>query len=451
MHLTDRAAVAISVPMNELIEIRIDSIADSGEGVGRAEGKVFFVAHTAPGDLVSARPIREDKRWTRAELVELKEAGPGRVDPPCSLAGRCGGCQLQHISSEAEREAKLKVLSDSLERIGGLGEIPEIQFESSSEFAYRRRARFQGRSLAETVEMGFLAAGSHELVPQEKCLLLDEKLQTWVDAFRNQLAGSLPELFSFKAEFTLLEGDALQLLLRVESRVGEKVLAVMEAWDTPAPLHLSLRALEKQHSFREASGAPFLLETLKLEPQDRDPLEIRLLTRPGDFIQVNASSNQRLITCLLENLDLSETPWLMDLYAGSGNLTLPLALSGAKVMGVEENRSAVRSARRAFRENRAARARMKAGKVAKILPELAADGRKYRTVVLDPPREGAPELVDWLDPLDVQEIASLSCNPATLARDIKAWTQKGFQLEALHLFDFFPQTRHMECLAILKR
>ncbi len=437
--------------MSELIELRIDSLADSGEGVARADGKVYFVAHTAPGDLLRARALREEKRWTRAELVELLEAGPGREEPPCALAGRCGGCQLQHLSAEAEGEAKLRILSDSLERIGGLGEIPEIRYEGGPEFAYRRRARFQGRYLVENVELGFLAAGSHDLVPQESCLLLEAELQAWVDAFRAQLMGKLPELFSFKAEFTLLEDDALQLLLRVESRVGEKVLAAIEDWDTPAPLHLSLRALEKQHSFREAQGAPFLLERLKLEPQGRDSLEIRLLTRPGDFIQVNGAANRMLITRLLEHLDLSDTPWLLDLYAGSGNLTLPLALSGAKVLGVEENRGAVRSARRAARENRCARARFRAGRVAKVLPDLAADGRGYRSVILDPPREGAPELADWLDPLGVQEIAALSCNPATLARDLKAWTKKGFRLEALHLFDFFPQTRHMESLAILRR
>jgi 23S rRNA (uracil1939-C5)-methyltransferase len=433
------------------LELKIDSLADSGEGVARLDGKVYFVAGSAPGDHVRAEVIRDSGRWARAKMLELVEPGPGRMDPPCPWVGRCGGCQLQHLTAEAEKEAKLGILSDALKRIGGLEEIPEIKFESSPEFGYRRRARFQGRGLAETIEMGFLAAGSHELVPHDRCLLLEPELQDWADSFRNHLAGRLAELFEFTAEFTLLEGGALQLLLRVESRVGEKVLEALKSWETPAPLHLSLRALEKQRSYLEAPNGPFLLESLHLEPAGGEPLDLRLFTRPGDFIQVNAAGNRAMLTRMLEHLDLADNPWVLDLYSGSGNHTLPLAQAGAKVLGVEENKSAVRSARRSARDNRIARARFKADKVAKVLPTLVEDGRKYRSVVLDPPRDGAPELVNWLDPLEIKEIVSVSCNPATLARDLKAWTEKGFRLEALHLFDFFPQTRHLESLAVLRR
>jgi len=434
----------------ELMDLQIESIAPGGDGVARCDGKVYFVAGAAPGDRLLARVTRDGGRWAKAEIESLLEGGPGRVEPPCPLAGRCGGCQLQHLGDAAEREAKLGILTDSLARIGGLASWPEIRFEGSPTLGYRRRARFQGRNLADGVQLGFLAGSSHEMVPHDRCLILEEPLQAWASEFKAHLSGRLAELFDFQAEFTLLEDGALQLLLRVEERVGAKLLRALQDWEHGGRVHLTLRASDRRHSFQEDAG-PHPLETLRLEPEGRAPIQLRQWIRPGDFIQANRFANRAMLDKLLGHLELDERPWLLDLYAGTGNLTLPLALAGARVLGVEENSGAVRSARRAARENRVSRARFRAGDAGEVLPLLAGEGRRYRTVVLDPPRGGAPELAPWLDPMDVREIASLSCDPATLARDLKSWTEKGFRLEALHLFDFFPQTHHVESLAILRR
>jgi len=437
--------------VQDSLTLTIEGIADSGEGVARLDGKVYFVAGAAPGDRMDVRVLRDAGRWARALPIGILEPGPGRVDPSCPLAGRCGGCQFQHLCPETEVEAKGRILKDALQRIGGMRDLPEIQVERTAFAGYRRRARFHGLGSPEGLKLGFLAAGSHELVPQESCPLLEPGLRSWIEEFRGRLNGRMRERFELKAEFTLLEGGALQLLLRVSHRAAESLLGILESWETPAPLHLSLRALERSQSFKEAQGAPFLLERLKLAPSGKEALEFSLFTRPGDFIQSNAEGNRAMISRVLEHLDLSDSPWVLDLYAGSGNFTLPLALSGAKTLGVEENRGALRSARRGARESRCARARFKAGRVGEILPTLSSDGRRYRTVLLDPPREGSVELAPWLDPLGIREILSVSCNPSTLARDMKAWTDKGFRLEALHLFNFFPRTRHVESLALLRR
>lgn len=445
--------------MEEIGELEIGELAAGGDGVGRLAGQVVFVAGAAPGDRLRVRLTERRAQWARAEILAVLAAGPARREPPCPVAADCGGCQWQQVAEPAQRAARQALVESVLGRIAGLAAWPALRFAATpAALGYRRRAEYRLRCQgAGRLELGFLARGSHRLVDHERCLLLEPALAAAVADLRRQLGARLRRPLAAELELTLLAPAPAPALLAVATAPADGALrrelaAALADWSPPGigALHWALRDAEGR-LLREAPGAPFLLEQVEQEGPDGEPLRYPLYTRPGEFVQANAAANRQLVAALLAEVDTAGTPWLLDLYCGTGNLSLPLALRGARVLGIEGRRSALRSARKAAREAHCARARFRAGAVAELLPALAAEGRRYRTVVLDPPRQGAPELAAQLDPLGVEEILAVSCHPATFARDLAAWSARGFALRSLQLFDFFPQTHHVELLARLTR
>ncbi|MCB1163360.1 MAG: methyltransferase domain-containing protein [Candidatus Krumholzibacteriia bacterium] len=444
-----------------LPELQVESLAAGGDGVGRLEGQAVFVAGAVPGDRLRVRLGQRRARWAKAEIVEILEPGPGRRSAPCPVADDCGGCQWQQVDDALQREARRDIVLDALTRIAGLdaAALPPVDLPAPTPgLGYRRRAEYRLQSLGGgRVELGFLARGSHRLVDHERCLLLEAPLADAVASLRETLVRNLVRPAAALLELTLLEGAGggspeLQLLATLDDAARRVLPPLLADWRPPGvgAVHVALRDAEG-HTLREAQGAPFLLERVQLDAPGGQRLDYPLYTRPGEFVQASRAANRQLLDALLGIFDPGGEPWVLDLFCGAGNLSLPLALLGAKVLGLETRRSALRSARKSARDARCARARFRAGEVAELLPELAADGRKYRTVLLDPPRQGAPELEAQLDPLGVEEIIAVSCHPASFARDLGGWVGRGFALRELQLFDFFPQTHHVELLARLTR
>lgn len=437
----------------QTVEITIESLAAGGDGVGRLEGQAVFVPGAAPGDRLRVRLGKRKARWAKGEILEILTPGPERREPACPVAADCGGCQWQQVSDEAQRAARRAVVTDALQRIAGLPAWPEPVFAPTpAATAYRRRAEY--RLLAKgggELLLGFLAAGSHRVVDHSLCLLLEPNLASAVSDLRRHLAGRLGRVCSALLEFTLLADDSILLVATLDAAARRELQPALGQWRPEGyAVHLALRDAEG-HWLREAPGAPFLLEQVTLDCADGQRLDYGLYTRPGEFVQANRAANRQLLEALLRRFDPEGSPWVLDLFCGAGNFTLPLALRGAKVLGVETRRAALRSARKAARVAGTARARFNAGAVADLLPELVAEGRGYRTLVLDPPRQGAPELAPHLDALGAEEIFAVSCHPASFARDLAAWMAGGFALDSLELFDSFPQTHHVELLARLTR
>ncbi len=434
-------------------EIRIESLAAGGDGVGRLDGLAVFVPGAVPGDLLRVRIGKRKSSWARAEIESILEAGPTRRPAACPSASECGGCQWLQVEDAAQRVARQTVVTDAIARIAELSDCPEPVFAPTpAELGYRRRAEY--RLLAKgggELLMGFLAPGSHRVVRHETCLLLEPALAAAVADLRKHLTGRPMKVCSALIEFTLLADGSVQLLVTVDDAARRELPRLLADWapEGPPP-HIALRDAEGRW-IREASGAPYLLEKVELPLATGETLRYGLYTRPGEFIQANRLANQQLLAALMDQFDPTGDPWVLDLFCGAGNFTLPMALRGAKLLGVETRRAALRSARKAARSAGTARARFRAGTVEELLPALAAEGRSYRTVVLDPPRQGAPELAPQLDPLEVEEILAVSCHPASFARDLGAWIALGFRLESLQLFDFFPQTHHVELLARVVR
>lgn len=377
------------------VVVEIDSLASGGDGVGRlADGRVVFVAWTAPGDQVLVRIREQRKRFARGEIVELLRASPERRTPPCPIAGECGGCAWQHVAYPAQLAAKLRILRDAFERIGGLTAPAKIRMQAAEEFGYRSRARV----FAQAGEVGFRRLRSHEVCGTRGCPVLVPEL----DAMLGRLAEAPP---AGEAEWLLAQGDG-----------GE----------------VSVRA--------KGSGAKAGAIQLRVGEDD-------LRIGPGVFFQSNAALRSQLATAVGEACGRGERA--LELYSGAGFFTLGLARAFTYLTAIESDPRAVRD----LGHNLAAAAAPAEVAVRPVPVEVyLADPRDPRpeVVLLDPPRTGLPKGgPEALAALGAERIIYLSCDPATLARDVRILAERGYRLIDLEAFDLFPQTPHIEALASL--
>jgi len=375
-------------------ELRIESLAAGGDGVAHLpDGRVVFVPFTAPGDLVRVRLVESRARFARARVEELLEAGATRVSPVCAVFGSCGGCTWQHVDYAAQLEAKRQILCDAVRRIGGLVEPPVGPvLPSPSAYAYRGRARVR----VEGGRVGYLRRRSHALCPVKRCPVLVPVL----DRRLHELAEHPPQP---EGEWELASGS-------------DEVRA--------SPLG--------------ARAAP----RIRLEVGGR-----HIGVSSGVFAQSNALMLDALAARVADAAGSGSLA--VELHAGAGLLTFGLAERFDRVVAVEGDPAAIGDLRANLAEAGLERVEVRAQGVEQALAELA--GRRPDALVLDPPRSGLPpRSAEALVAVEAQRIAYLSCDPATLARDLAAICARGYALHALEGIDLFPQTPHVEALATLR-
>jgi 23S rRNA (uracil1939-C5)-methyltransferase len=374
--------------------LRIDALAAGGDAVGRApDGRVVFVPFAAPGDRVSVRICQEHARFLRGRVEKLLEPGGARSDPLCPVFGSCGGCAWQHVRYEVQREAKSKILGDALVRIGGFepgSPIPVVA--SPSRYAYRGRTRVR----VEAGRVGYRRRGSHALCPVSSCPVLVPELDA-------RLGG---------------------LSMRPPRRDGEWELAFGSGRVRAVPLG----GWGGERLFLEVGGE-------------------RIGFSPGVFAQ----SNALLLGTLVERVAASAGSGAiaLELFAGAGFLTLWLARRFGRVVALEASAAAARDLRANLRgadlggvEVHERRVESSDSLIRRLVPDV---------VVLDPPRAGLPAgTVAALADVAARRIVYLSCDPATLARDLAGFRERGYRLRSLEGFDLFPQTPHVEALAVLE-
>lgn len=425
-----------------LLELTVDSIAGGGDGVARDEGgRVVFVPRTAPGDRVRARVEREKASWARALPVELLEAGAGRAPAPCPYYPACGGCQLQHLVPEARREALRRAVADALERIGGLSDarVP-VPAAPGPEFGYRNRITLTLRRGPDGVRAGYRPYDDPDAVLDvEDCPLAEP-------AVRRAWAG-LRGAWGPDAE-ALPAGGELRLTLRAsaEGRVAlvieggepgspgdpERVVAGLAHGGEDPGIHWR----DTSGTRRRLAGEPFLEERW-------DGLDLRL--RPEAFVQVNRTVAAAVDRHVEELVGPREGLRVLDLYAGVGVRAIRWALAGAEVVACEVDRDAVASGREAA-ERAGARLRFVRARVEDALGDLLPADR----VVVNPPRAGLSRPVtERLAAGGLRDLVYVSCDPATLARDV-ARLGPAWRLEAVRTFDAFPQTAHVETVVRLE-
>jgi 23S rRNA (uracil1939-C5)-methyltransferase len=434
----DRAARGSRAPAGSgaPVRLRIEGIGAGGEGVGRLDdGRVVFVHRTAPGELVEAALVEQRKRWARGRLLRVLEASAHRREPPCPFAAECGGCALEHLEYDAQLRAKRQIVEDALRRLGGVElDVPDT-VASPRETRYRNRVSFALRRLdAGRVVAGFHALGDPGRIVDVdgRCLLPEPAISAVWDRLRagwGRDARLLPS------------GERLRLTLRGTAD-GEVALLVEGGFTTGRPQEL-LDAVDGLAAVwhRPEGGSTTLLAGT---PTVRERWGGETFELGGAaFLQVNREAAALLDSAVHKAVGAADGRTVVDAYCGVGIHARRLARAGARVTGIELDADAVAAANRDAPDG----ARFVAGTVeGEIAGHLPAD-----VVILNPPRGGVAEQVaDALRESPPQRIVYVSCDPATLARDVRR-LGPGFRVASAQPFDLFPQTAHVETVAVIEQ
>lgn len=422
--------------MTETLDIR--TLAHGGAGVARrADGKAVFVPGALPGESVVARIVREHKRHAEAALVEILRSSPGRRTPPCPVYGRCGGCALQHAEpATALAELVEAARHDILRALGeAAAAVIQAPVATPTPWRYRNRVRLH---LDGDGQPGYVARDSRTHVPVDDCMLAPEGLIATLAAAPKNLRRRL--IAHGWREVELREDADGRRSLAAQRRRGAAVRATTDADRALAQALLDLGTWTTVRVGKINVGEP---------GQHFPAAGLRLAASPGAFVQANAAGNTRLIETVLAAAGDVRGLRVLDLYAGIGNLGLPLAAAGATVDLVEANREAAEHASANIKAlGLSGKARSRNNSTAEALAARAPGS--VDLVVLDPPRAGAAEAIDGLRRLDPPRIVYVSCHLQAMLRDLRALGES-WRAVALTPFDMFPQTGHLEWVVALER
>ena len=440
------------------LTVTIERLSYGPAGVGRVDGKVIFVPGTVAGDTVEVVIEEEKKTYAIGRLVALKQSSPERRSAPCPYIPRCGGCPWQHVTYAEQLRAKQASVGENMRRIGGLTEPPVLPIiPSPDEWHYRHRIRLRTEP---PDRLGFYQARSHELVEIESCLIARQDSSDQLRQAREWLAGlqtivrRVELLTEEKATRTVLVGNAEGVFQAADDLGCQRFLNTHPAI---AGLVLFGRGWHREW------GEPQTNLDLGLnEPNEQNEMgemdHLFLSVSSGTFTQVNLAGNRLLIETLLSLADFDREHHVLELYCGAGNLTLPLAYRVHALTGIEQDRVAVANARENVARLGLLNVEFMQTSVRKGLDSLLGNqnpqdqykqaGRRIDTIVLDPPRAGAADIIDRLPRIGAQQIVYISCDPTTLARDLRNLGQHGYRVMSLQPIDLFPQTYHVETIAI---
>lgn len=400
-----------------------------GAALGRYDGKVCFVEGAIPGECVEARITEEKSDYFRAATVAVLEPSPDRIAPACPLYGTCGGCQQQHIAYHRQISLKQEILTDTLRRIGKLDVALAGPLADAYPWAYRHRAQFKSNGSL----LGFYRAGSRDIVDVVQCPVLCEGISSALKNIRAVLNQNVRIASALSDIHVVSNNITTAALCRV--RIGSDLSpADFESFRTGA--ELAGLIIQSNHQEIGRLGEPVIVFNLLGLPY----------AAPADsFFQGHWRLNERVVAAVRDALQpLGKR--VLDLYAGAGNFSLALAAAGAEVTAVEEHAGAVASGRDNCTRNRIDQVRFVQSPLERYVPDGPIDA-----IVLDPPRPGLANCVtETVLQTNAQRIVYVSCNPSTFARDLRKLSA-GYAITEARLIDFFPQTYHIEAMAVLEK
>jgi 23S rRNA (uracil1939-C5)-methyltransferase len=449
------------VQRDDELELRVDSLAFGGNGVARLDGFVVFVRRGLPGDTVRARVTKVQRRHAEAVTTEVLEAGPARVEAPCSHFPACGGCRFQDLAYDAQVAAKHAWVEDSLRRIAGIAEPPlEPIVPAEEPFFYRNKMEYSFAPGPDGPELGLHRAGRwDEVLGIERCWLTTElgnsirnTVRDWareerLEAFdQAEATGYLRHLVVREGRNT---GQALvQLVTHERERFDrERLIEVLTAFPEVRSIHWSVNDTPA-----EVTNLPSKL-VWGDEAIEEEIGGLRFRVRPNAFLQTNTRMAERLYELAAEAAGLTGGETVYDLYCGIGTIGLSLARGAMTVWGVEISEESVACAIENAELNAVGNAAFFAGNVGEVLRELRDRAGEPHVVVVDPPRAGlAGKALRRLGELAAPRVVYVSCNPTTLAGDAKRLADDyGYRLVRARPVDMFPHTPHVECVALLER
>ena len=436
------------------VTVDIQALGHRGVGIGRVEGKVVLVPFTAPGDRAEVEVIRRHSSYDEARLVRLLSPSPFRQEPPCPYFGRCGGCQLQHIRTSHQRALKERLFREIISHQGGVAEETVGQILATpEEFEYRSRLELHVIWEREP-QLGFNAWGSSEVIPIEKCLLAMEALHPLLAHTRQVLAEAQARGVGRVEMSCDAPGEGTAITLFTGADLSKRTREALGRLGSQVPglrgLYVaSGRGREARFLWEASPGQSGVTYTV---PDVSGSGEMTLFAWPGVFRQVNPFANRLLIATALGWIRESPPERALDLYAGMGNLTIPLAVLAGEVVAVEVNPVAVENGEENVLQQGIRSIRWLRGSVGRVTGRLSASGERFDFVILDPPRAGAREILGEIMAVEPARILYISCDPATLGRDLRLLGEDGnYAVRRTHPLDMFPQTFHLESLTLLER
>lgn len=444
------------------LQFHIEKAVNGGYGLARREnGQIVLIRHVLPGETVQARIILEKKGFAEAIPTAILEASPHRIPPPCPHYGICGGCDLQHCDYGQQLQIKKEIIGDLLQRAPQHAlpqAIPLLAAPLASPriLGYRQRLRLQ---INEDGVPGFRRFHSHQCVPIKECLLARPEINK---VYRQlHLQPSFHRLLILGTELELLFNPASSKVICLfhfirKARPADMKLAELLAAAVPELervmfygqdfLPISIDSKEGAQT-----SSPRSLELLLPPFPGHTDQPISLAWEAAGFCQVNLEQNLQLIQTVLTFCQADHRCSVLDLFCGMGNFSIPLAMQSASLLGIEGQGAAIRQARKNSEQAGLTNTRFEKSPIHQYCQTLAASGQSFDCVVIDPPRQGAPELAPLLARLTRQRLIYISCDPATLCRDVGELTKAGFSIRKLQPVDMFPQTHHIETVALLER
>ena len=434
----------------------IDGYCAEGLGVARIDGQVVFVHGGVRGEVCDVLVMKTLKNTAYGKVIAVHAPSPRRVEPDCPYYGKCGGCDFRHLDYDEELWAKRQRVQEALRRLGGSGAAVEEILGASSVRRYRNKAQYE---ISPTGEAGFFRARSHQVVDVEQCLLQSEAADAAAQALRAYIRQYDVPCYDEKT------GKGLLRHLLVRNNCKGQILVCVFANGTSLPHEEELTELLRQavpdtvgvvlgvhrekgnavlgESYRTLWGADALEDTL---------CGLTFHLSVPSFYQVHHDQAQRLYEKAMEFAALTGQETVLDLYCGAGTITQVLARHAKEAVGAEIVPAAVENARESARRNGVENVRFFCGDAAAVAADFAARGAKPDVVCVDPPRKGlAPEVIESVASMAPSRVVYVSCDPATLGRDVKRFSAYGYDVARAAAIDMFPRTRHVETVVLMTR
>ena len=442
----------------EIIKVDISDLSNGGDGVGRWEDRVVFVPNTVPGDEMRVKLTKVKTSHGFGKPAGIVKPSPQRVRPACIVADKCGGCQWQQVGYEAQLSAKQHLVADALTRIGKLENVQvEPVIAADEQLSYRNKATYPVRlSQSKKVQAGYYRKGSHRLVNLNQCPVQDDRLDPLLAGFKQDIQDREWKIYDERVH----KGHIKHISLRVGRRTGQILLTLVSRSIKLKGIHEQAQQwIERYPNVVgvlinlnwKKTNAIFGPETFSIAGDaylEETFAGLNFHIQPATFFQVNTAQAERLLEHIETELALTGEETLVDAYCGVGTFTLPLAQKVKQCIGLEAFTESVVQAQANAALNGIDNVEFKIGEVGVLLPELETTPD---VVLLDPPRKGCePEAIAALIAIKPKRIVYVSCNPATLARDLRILCEDGgYSLTRVQPADFFPQTSHVECAAFL--
>lgn len=425
----------------ESVSINISSLGSEGEGVGKVDHLAIFVDGALPGETVTAEITSIKKSFAHAKLLHLEKASESRIPPPCPLFGRCGGCQIMHLAYKKQLEAKQERVTQTLKRVGHLEDI-EAQpcLPSPEQFGYRNKISLSLQQEKHQCNIGFCAKKSHHIIDVPRCAIQEKYAQEVLTTLRNllkQAAIGTKELQQIILKSSVKEQKVL-LIFVANGREKKTLQALAKHLLEACPLVKGIVLHPSStHSYETLAGIPFLEETV---------MNLSFKISAASFFQVNTSQIENLYKIVLEFAEIDASTTVLDTYCGIGTLSLIAAKHAKKVYGIECVPQAIVDAKNNATLNGMANCEFQCGKT----EDLIARFKAVDVVILNPPRQGCdPQVFQAFDKIRPHRIVYVSCDPATLARDLSLLQKMDYTIDRVQPIDMFPQTMHVETVVQL--